>query len=292
MDRSLQPWQDFRYTSSDGLALAGRQYGWENRDTLPVVCLPGLTRNSGDFHDLAVYLSTQAEIKRRVLCLDYRGRGRSAYDKDWKNYNVLVEADDVVQGMTAAGLQHAAMVGTSRGGLIIMVLAAMKPGLMHKIVFNDIGPEIDGPGIVRIKKMVESAGDAPNRASAIEFLKGYGQTDFPDMNDADWEKQVDLIYREEGGKLVRDYDPNLMNTMKALDLDAPLPSLWPQFTGLRKIPFMLIRGANTHLLSKKTVEKMQTIHPTMLAVTAPRQGHAPDLGSGGLPEKIEAFLAG
>lgn len=285
-------WQDFRYTSSDGLTLAGRKYGWEHRDALPAVCLPGLTRNAADFHRLAVHLSQHAQTPRRVLCLEYRGRGRSQYDKNWENYNVLTEADDVVQGMTAAGLQHAAMIGTSRGGLIIMLLAAMKPGLMAKIVLNDVGPEIDGAGLVRIKKTIESGSDAGSWKEAAEQLKSVGKRDFPNYSDEEWERQARLIYREDGGRLVRNYDPKLVNTLKALDLDTRLPSLWPQFTGLRKMPLMLIRGERTDLLSEQTVEKMQKIHSGMQIVNVPDQGHAPDLGSAGLPERIETFLAG
>lgn len=291
-ETAARPWEDFTYTSFDGLTLAGRKYGWEHRDALPAVCLPGLTRNANDFHDLAIHLSQKAEVKRRVLCLDYRGRGRSAHDKNWENYNVLTEADDVVNGVTAAGLEHAAFVGTSRGGLIIMMLAAMKPGLMHKIVMNDVGPEIDGPGLVRIKKAIEAASDVSDWQAAAMALKSYGQRDFPKRTDSEWLAQARLIFREEGGKLVRDYDPKLMNIMKALDLDTRLPALWPQFAGLKKIPLMLIRGERTDLLSEQTVEKMKEIHPSMELVNVPDQGHAPDLGTAGLPEKIEAFLAG
>ncbi len=284
-------WEEFTYTSFDGLTLAGRKYGWQHRDALPVVCLAGLTRNSSDFHDLAVHLSQHAPTRRRVLCLDYRGRGMSSHDKNWENYNVLTEANDAVDGITAAGLEHAALVGTSRGGLIIMMLAAMKPAIMHKVVMNDVGPEIDGPGLVRIKKMMEGSLVASNWKDAAEALKSYGKRSFPKWSDDEWERQARLIYHEEKGRLVRNYDPKLLNVMRAVDLDARLPSLWPQFTGLRNIPLMLIRGENTDLLAEQTVEKMQEIHSKMKVVNVPDQGHAPDLGSAGLPEKIGAFLA-
>lgn len=290
-DIFMSDWQDFSYTSTDGLRLAGRKYGWENRNAMPVVCLSGLTRNSADFHDLAIHLSQKAEVKRRVLCLDYRGRGKSDYDKNWLNYSIFMEADDVVQGVTAAGLEHADFIGTSRGGLIIMLLAAMKPGLLSSVVMNDIGPEIDGPGLVRIKKMLEgSTNSESDWKSAAETLKRFGSHEFPNRDDADWERQARLIYVEKDGKLVKNYDPKLVNTMKAIDLDVRLPSMWPQFTGLRKIPLMLIRGNNTTLLAEKTVQQMTEIHPDMKIFNVPDQGHAPDLGTDGLPEKIEMFL--
>lgn len=287
----MNEWQDFRYSSTDGLELAGRKYGWQHRDTMPVVCLSGLSRNSADFHELAVHLSTKSENPRRVLCLDYRGRGNSDYDKDWENYNVGTEANDVVQGLIAAGLEHAAFVGTSRGGLILMALSAMKPALMKAVVLNDIGPEIDGPGLVRIKKSLEGGLASSNWFEAGQMLKATGKKQFPKLDDGEWERQAHFVFKEEKGKLIRNYDPKLLNTLAAIDLDVRLPSLWPQFTGLSKIPMMLIRGERTDLLADKTVSKMRDIHPTMELVRVEDQGHAPDLGSEGLPAKIDTFFA-
>ncbi len=286
----MTEWQEFRYSSTDGLALAGRKYGWENSGAQAVVCLPGLSRNSADFHELSMHLAYGAETGFRILCLDYRGRGNSQYDKNWGNYNVLREADDVIQGVVAAGLEHATFIGTSRGGLIIMALAAMKPGLLQAVVMNDIGPEIDGPGLVRIKKMIEGSKDPANWKEATDVARQIGKRDFPKRDDAEWERQARLIFKEEGNKLVRNYDPALMNTLKAIDLDVRLPTLWPQFTGLRQIPLMLIRGENTDLLLQTTVDKMREIHPAMGVITVADQGHAPDLGSEGLPEKIASFI--
>lgn len=286
----MADWQDFTYTSCDGLKLFGRKYGWHNRDAMPVVCLSGLSRNSIDFHDVAVHLSQHADIRRRVLCLDYRGRGNSAYDKNWENYNIVTEADDVVQGMNAAGLEHADFIGTSRGGLILMVLAAMKPVLLNSVILNDVGPEIDGPGLVSIKKRLESSGPVRDWKEATASMKEAGEKHFPTRDDKEWEKQARLTFIEKDGALAPNFDPNLLNTLKAIDLDVRLPSLWPQFVGLSKIPTLLIRGDNTNLLAKATVERMSDIHRDMKIINVANQGHAPDLGSGNLPEKIEAFL--
>ena len=123
-----QTWHDIHFTSRDGLRLYARHYpaagGARGR---PVVCLAGLTRNSKDFHDLAEALAGHAACPRDVYCLDYRGRGRSQYDPDWKNYTVLVEMQDVLDFMTLRGLHDAAVIGTSRGGLIAMVMAGGRP---------------------------------------------------------------------------------------------------------------------------------------------------------------------
>ncbi|MEZ5872487.1 MAG: alpha/beta hydrolase [Nitratireductor sp.] len=288
-------WTRFDYRAADGLALAGRYYGRDsvsaNSNALPVVCLPGLTRNSADFHELALHLSRDADRKRRVLCLDFRGRGMSAHDRNWENYNPLTEAEDTINGLAAAGIPHAAFVGTSRGGLVMMAIAAMRPAIMKAIVLNDIGPEIDGRGLVRIKTYIERGGDHPNWSSAIAALRAAGQNQFPGLDDNDWAKQARLIFEEHGGKIVRRYDPAIFNTLKAINLDIPLPSLWPQFSGFSKLPILAIRGGLSDLLSPEVFEKMARTIGQLRQITIKDQGHAPDLGSAGLPEKIASFLA-
>jgi len=286
-----EQWQKFEYTSSDGLHLAGRKYGWEHRDRLPVLCLAGLTRNSADFHELAAYLSTHSKTPRRVLCLDYRGRGLSDYDDDWQNYNPLVEAGDVIDGIIAAGLKDVAIVGTSRGGLVAMALAAIRPGIMRAVVFNDIGPEIDGTGVVRIKNYVSNAKAPDSWGEAKEAIAAIGSIQFPRWDERELERQAQLIFKEENGKIIRRYDKNLARTFDAINLDQPLPSFWPQFSGLTHLPLMLIRGDNSDMLSMETVEKMQAVHPDMELVIAPEQGHAPDLGIGLLSQSIGNFVS-
>ena len=283
-------WERFDYTSSDGLRLAGRKYGWSHDDTLPVICLAGLTRNSADFHELALYLSGEAPVPRKVLCLDYRGRGMSQWDRNWENYNPLIEAEDVLAGATAAGIGEAAIIGTSRGGLVAMILAAARPGLLQAVVLNDVGPEIDGQGLVRIRAYVENGRDFANWDDAAEALKAMGAGQFPAYDDAEWHRQARLIVEEKNGKVVRRYDPRLMKTLTSINLDNPLPAMWPQFGGFANIPLLVIRGERSDLLSRETVEAMHDAHPGMQSVTVPDQGHAPDLGSGNLPETIADFI--
>ncbi|PCI04406.1 MAG: alpha/beta hydrolase [Hyphomicrobiales bacterium] len=288
---NIAEWEEFRYSTSDGLRLAGRKYGWHHLKTGPtVVCLPGLTRNSADFHELAIALSNEELGNRRVLCLDYRGRGNSEYDKSSDNYTPLVEADDVIQGMVVAGVSEADIIGTSRGGIIAMILAAMRPGMLHSVILNDVGPQLDAKGLVRIKAYMQRSARPENMAQAIENLKEYASTQFPTFGEADWQKQAKLIYQENDGKLSVRYDPALINGLKAINLDAPLPTMWPQFAGLKNIPVMVIRGANSDLLSKETVEQMRQEHSGLKVLNVPNQGHAPDLGTIGIPERIAKFL--
>ena len=286
-------WEEFRYSASDGLHLAGRKYGWHHPSTGPtVVCLAGLTRNSADFHGLATALSGEALGNRRVLCLDYRGRGNSEYDKNPDNYNPLVEANDVLQGMVAAGVEEADIIGTSRGGIIAMILAAMRPGILHSVILNDVGPQIDAKGLVRIKAYMQRSAKPATMAQAVENIKAYASAQFPKFTDSDWQKQAELVYQEKDGQLSVRYDPALIKGLKAINLDAPLPSMWPQFAGLTNIPVMVIRGENSDLLSLETVEKMSQEHRGLKVLNVPDQGHAPDLGAIGVPERIAKFLDG
>ncbi|WP_333782887.1 alpha/beta hydrolase [Nitratireductor aquibiodomus] len=145
---SERGFRDVFYSAQDGLKLHARLYG-EANPGLPVVCLPGLTRNARDFHALAEKLSTDATTPRKVIAFDYRGRGLSDNDPDWRRYDVTVEAADIVSGLAAFGVEHAAFIGTSRGGLIIMALAGARPTLMKAVVLNDIGPVVEGDGLAR-----------------------------------------------------------------------------------------------------------------------------------------------
>lgn len=283
-------WEKLEYSASDGLKLAGRKYGWDNRDTLPVICLAGLTRNSADFHPLALHLSRHPKYPRRVLCLDYRGRGMSAHDSDWENYNIFTEAADVTAATDALDIGKAVVVGTSRGGLVTYVLAASRPGLIAAAIFNDIGPEIDPQGLVRIRNYVGRSASYPNWSEAMNAVKSYGKSHFTHWDDREWMRQAHLIFEEKNGRIIKRYDQNLVKTMRSINLDNPIPPMWPQFSGLANVPFMIVRGENSDLLSAETVRQMHDAHPGMTSLTVEAQGHAPDLGSPGVPGAIARFI--
>ena len=285
-----QGFEDFWYSSTDGLKLHARVYGAPN-GRLPVICLPGLTRNAADFHELAIHLSSHPAQPRQVVAFDYRGRGRSAYDPDWRNYDVLIETGDILAGLTALDIAHGAFVGTSRGGLIVMVLAAMRPTALKAVVLNDIGPVADGAGLAQIRSYLERAPKPKSMGDAVAIQRTANGQAFPALTDADWERLVRAIYREEKGGVVADFDPALLNTLKGIDLSKPLPTMWPQFMGLAKVPVLAIRGENSKLLSAETLREMGSRHPRMETVTVKGQGHAPLLETAGLPDRIAAFLA-
>jgi pimeloyl-ACP methyl ester carboxylesterase len=281
---------DFFYTSTDGLRLHARIYGKTRPGVLPAICLAGLTRNAADFHDLALHLANHPRRPRQVVAFDYRGRGRSAYDSNWKNYDVLIETGDILAGLTAIGIEHGAFIGTSRGGIIIHVLAAMRPAALKAVVLNDIGPVVEGAGLAQIKAYLDRAPKPTTFTEAVAISKGTQGDTFSALTDADWERMVRAYYREENGRLVADFDPALLNTMQAVDLSKPLPVLWPQFQGLTAIPMLAIRGENSQLMSNETLEEMAKRHPRCETITVPGQGHAPLLETGMLPERIASFI--
>lgn len=283
---------DFYYASPDGLKLHARIYGQQISDRLPVVCLPGLTRNARDFHQLALYLSQDAPTQRKIVCFDYRGRGLSDYDSDWKKYDVGVEAGDILAGLNALGIETAAFIGTSRGGLILHVLAAIRPIMLKAVILNDIGPVLEPKGLALIKSYLAATPNPSPHSfeEAAQIQKTVHGSAFPALGDRDWLEMAHAIYREIEGQIKLDFDPALPNGLASLDLSAPIPTLWPQFEAMSALPLMVIRGENSLLLSTQTVNEMTERHPTLESVTVPGQGHAPFLHTVGLAERIAAFI--
>jgi pimeloyl-ACP methyl ester carboxylesterase len=279
---------DFFYSAPDGLKLHARVYG-EDVSGLPVVCLPGLTRNARDFHALAMLLSQDRQHPRKVVAFDYRGRGQSAYDPDWKNYDLLIEAGDILAGLVALGIEHAAFIGTSRGGLIIHVLAAMRPAMLKAAVLNDIGPVLESAGLSHIRGYLENPPRPKSFADALAIQQALHGQNFTALNDNDWERFIHAIYRDENGVPVLDFDPALVNVMTQR-IETPIPEMWPQFEGLSVLPLLVIRGANSMQLSAATLDEMARRHPDCETVTVDGQGHAPLLETGDLPAIIAAFL--
>ncbi|MBJ6125775.1 alpha/beta fold hydrolase [Microvirga splendida] len=283
-------YRDLFVSAADGLRLYARDYGTDTGDALPVVCLSGLTRSSEDFHELALGLSHDASRPRRILSLDYRGRGRSDWDENWRNYDVKVELNDVLQVLTAAGIARAIFVGTSRGGLITMAMSAGRPTLIAGAVLNDIGPVLEAKGLARIRGYVGKLPTPRTMDEAVQILQQASGSEFPAFTDEQWRALARVTWRESDGKLVLNYDPNLMKTLETADPEAPLPNLWPLFEGLKPFPVLVIRGEHSDLLSSETVQAMQERHPRLTAITVPGQGHAPAL-DGDLVHTIKQFAS-
>ena len=280
-------------TSSDGLRLHYRDVGRGEAGALPVVCLPGLTRTAVDFEVLAAHLSGGGSggPRRRVLSLDYRGRGASDHDPDASHYSVPIEAGDVLAVLADAGVTEAVFVGTSRGGLIAMVLSTVRPEMIRGAVLNDIGPVLEPAGLDRIRGYVGRMPAPKDWSDAVRTMKGYAGEQFPGLSDDDWLYFARTTYAERDGALVGRYDPALVAALRALDPAKPIPPMWTQFAGLSGVPVLVIRGETTDLLSEETAAEMARRHPDCALLTVPGQGHAPLLHDAATLARIADFAA-
>jgi len=278
------------FTCRDGLRLYGRHYRAATPSgARPVMCLAGLTRNSRDFHTIALALSGASTPSRDVFTLDTRGRGLSENDKDWKNYAVPIEMQDVIDYMTMLGLRDAGFISTSRGGLITMVLGAVQPSLVGAVVLNDIGPVIETDGLARIAGYVGRIPLPKSWSDAVHIVRDLTQRDFPNLTDDDAEALAHQLFNEKNGKPVSGYDPKLAKCLSVLD--GPIPKLWPQFETLKRVPLLVVRGGNSDLLSERTIDDMRKVHPRMTSFTVPGEGHAPLLRDAPTISAIATFFA-
>lgn len=278
-------------SARDGLKLHAREYGPAVGAALPALCLPGLARTSADFHTLALALSTDPKRPRRVVSLDYRGRGLSEHDRNWRNYDIKVELDDVLQVMAALGLHEAVFIGTSRGGLITMAMAPVRPTCIRGVVLNDIGPVIDAQGLIRIRGYVGKMPSPRSWSEAADILRHLFGPQFPALGDEDWLGYARRTWGETAGGFKPLYDTALMKPLEALDLEAPPPVLWPLFDGLAHAPMLVLRGEHSDLLSEATLKEMGDRRAGVETFTVAGQGHAPLLETRDVIQKIARLCA-
>jgi pimeloyl-ACP methyl ester carboxylesterase len=284
--------KDHTFQSDDGLSLHLRDYPARDpkADKHPIVCLPGLSRNARDFHELAVILSQNNDTPRRVVVINYRGRGQSQWDEIKKNYNIVQEAQDVLLAMDELNITCANFIGTSRGGLIVHILAAMKLELLSSVIFNDIGPVIELSGLLEIQKYLENARLPKDWKDAAQIQKSIHGKDFTDLEDAAWAAMAQEIYKDIDGQLMPDFDTAVVDSIKTLEVTTELPTLWEQFDLLKDVPMMAIRGENSSLLSDQTLQAMEIRHNKFTSLTVPNQGHPPILHTAGIDQEITNFL--
>lgn len=278
-------------SACDGLRLHARCYEPQTRTgAMPVVCLPGLARTADDFEALAIALANNTAHPRRVIALDYRGRGLSAYDRDPANYTFNVELADILAVMTALETMPAIVVGTSRGGILAMLLTAARPAAIAGVVLNDIGPVIEPKGLMRIKGYVGKLPQPASFQDAAEILRRLFDAQFPNLTGADWLANARRTFRDDNGRLVTTYDPRLAATLDGVALEKPLPALWKEFDAMAGVPVMVIRGGLSDILSAATVEAMRARHPALETLDIPDQGHAPLLAERDTIARIAAFI--
>lgn len=274
--------------ASDGLKLHVREYGDPNSSRVPVLCLAGLTRNALDFAPLAEALSARGH---RVIAPDYRGRGLSDRDPDPARYDIPVELDDVFTVCTALDVGSAAIVGTSRGGLLAMAIGAAKPEFLRGVVLNDVGPILEVEGLRRIAAYVGKIKPPRDWDEAIATLKTIQGEAFPALDETDWRALAEGSFVEKDGGLVSSYDLALMDGLAKLDLSQPLPPLWVYFDAIGHVPVLALRGENSPLLSQETFEAMAERHPQLQSLLIRGQGHVPLLRDALSIDAIIRFIA-
>ena len=292
MQTATQAWRDIPFSARDGLRLYARHYPAPDPQRAsarrPVLCLAGLSRNSRDFHHLASVLAAPDANGRDVHALDSRGRGLSEHDRDWRNYSLLVELNDALDFITTKGLHGATVIGTSRGGLIAMMMAVLRPNAVGAVVLNDIGPVIEPEGLARIVAYVGRMPLPADWDEATRVVYEMGKRQFPIVPMEDWAEQARAWFNDDNGLPALGYDPNIA---KAFSLtEGPIPELWPQFGALAHVPVLAIRGEHSDILSAKTLEEMRVRHPRLDAFTVRGQGHAPLLRDGPTLSAIQTFL--
>jgi pimeloyl-ACP methyl ester carboxylesterase len=275
--------QERRIGARDGLSLYVRDYGDPLSKGVPLLCLAGLTRNSKDFHTLA----SRAAAHRRVICPDFRGRGQSPHDPDWRHYRSEVILDDIFQIVTACNAHPVVVCGVSFGGLMAMALGALAPTLLAGVILNDVGPEVDPNGTRRIVSYIGRDRPQPDWPSAIAEMKRALPTLALADDDA-WRRFTEATYRQGAdGKLHFDWDVSLA---KALRKPEDTLDLWPLFRTLRHIPTLAIRGSLSDVLSAPTFARMATEKPDLLQLTVTEVGHVPSFEHPLVERAIDDFL--
>lgn len=270
-------------SAQEGLALYIREYGDPISDRAPLLCLTGLTRNSEDYHAFAGARSAD----RRVITLDYRGRGRSAYDPDWRNYKPETYINDIRHVLAATNCHHVVPVGTSLGAMLTMGMGAVMPTMLAGAILNDAGPELDPTGIARILDYVGDDTPVDDWEAATSRVASLFPS-LPITTKEGWRDLAERTFRErEDGKLVYDWDTAIVKNLRAMK---ELPDLWALFHGLRNVPVLALRGEISDVLSEDTFERMGENMPKLTRVTVPGVGHVPTMEEPAAKQAIDTFL--
>lgn len=282
--------QSHFFKSADGLNLHALVYGQDpdgQTGAAPVICLPGLTRPARDFVVLALFLSTRTH--RRIISLDYRGRGGSDWDPDWTHYSFGTEFADILTVLKAMDIDSAIFIGLSRGGLHALTLAGKRPGLVKALILNDVGPELNPAGLLNITNYIGRLPLLRDLDEAVAHYKRVMGPRFPAVPDDQWRFYAENSLNVTPERLRLSYDPQLARTMENFDPNAPLPEFWPQFCAL-EAPILALRGENSDLLTPEIHAQMAARNPRCQTYLVPGQGHAPLLLDSPTLERIAAFV--
>ena len=275
--------------SPDGLRLHYRDYPGDGSRP-PILCLPGLTRNARDFDGLAARLAG----RWRVIAVDLRGRGESAYAKDPMTYAPLTYVQDVEALLGEVKADRYVAVGTSLGGIVTMLLAGLLAGTGRERIagalLNDVGPEIDPAGLARIRGYVGKGGSFPTWMHAARVVGEANADVYPDWGVEEWLAMAKRLYRLNGaGRIVLDYDMKIAEPFRVPGNEAG-PDMWRALGGLRDVPTLVVRGGRSDVLSAKVATRMVEALEEAELVTLPQIGHAPMLTEDELHAPIDRWL--
>jgi pimeloyl-ACP methyl ester carboxylesterase len=277
----MAAYENSYWSSEDGLRLHYRDYPGR-ADRPPVICLPGLTRNARDYAALAERLSGEW----RVLTVDFRGRGESAYAKDPMSYVPSTYVQDVAALIGELGLDRYIAFGTSLGGIVSMLLAGMPHGRMVGALLNDVGPELDPAGLGRIRGYVGKANIWPTWMHAARAIAENNADVYPHWAITDWLAMAKRIYRlNSSGRIVLDYDMKIAEPFRVPGNEAG-PDMWQAFERFKEVPTLIVRGARSDVLAPATAQRMVAMLDDVELVTVPDVGHTPTLDE---PEALAAI---
>ena len=283
-------YSDGALTSADALTLHYRDYPATTEAGAkrpPLLCIPGLTRNCRDFEPIAEAFAGD----RRVIAIDLRGRGQSDYARDSASYVPLQYVADVTSLLDQVGLERVVAIGTSLGGIVIMLLAMTAPGRIAGAVLNDIGPEVEAAGLARIRDYVGQGRSFPTWMHAARGLREQGGVAYPDFAISDWLRLAKrLMDIGPGGRVAFDYDMRIAEPLNRPEGTAQF-DMWPAFRALSGRPVLAVRGDLSDILSATTLERMARELEGLETVTVPRVGHAPTLEEPMALRAIAALLA-
>ena len=281
----MTEYSDIYYNSSDGLRLYARDYAHPT-PRATVLCMHGLSRNSADFAKLC----TTLHDGYRLISVDQRGRGLSAYDPDPSNYNPLVYVRDMLTLLDHLGIGRVAAIGTSMGGVIGMLMAASAPDRFLGVVLNDIGPVIDPTGIERIRSYFGQLPAVSTWQEAAAQVRSTNAIAFADYREDDWLTFARNTYRENAvGVPVLAHDPAIAQSLRPTS--APV-DLWSAFDAMTGIPMLVVRGATSDILAPECVVEMRRRRPDLTVVEVRNRGHAPMLDETVATAAIRLFLEG
>lgn len=248
----------------------------EIKSDIPFFCIHGLTRNHKDFEPIFDEL---LKTGRKIYAIDVRGRGRSDYDYNAINYNPITYMNDVLNIFQKLEIPKAIFIGTSMGGIVSMLLGAYAPHLVAAIILNDVGPEVCEKGIARIRNYVGDNKPSLDWNEACEKVKNIAGDAYPDKKDDNqfWLDFTKRTQKQTSEGIVFDYDANIRQNVQASDENAPAPSLWQQFAMIQNIPFGVIQGEISDILTNEIIAKMQAEKPQLIYSKIPNTGHAPIL---------------